>query len=240
MKKKQRRPLSDEGKTTANKTSQFPWPGTFTSRQEVEAYFWSEKIQCLVCGAWLKALAPNHLKKHSMSAREYQLRYGLPFTKGLMCEATRLKKSEAVPPEVRRFASRFAPTASKFAAQSWPRTGPNRARFLQEEAVDRMLKRRGTRRWGAEDFERVLNELAAGANVENLWPNSDLPKRSLWYSYRKKNPRYDQKVRRTLAQMKRRRKNRGPAEKMKSRNPNSEVTTTASSRRSLSRRSSRR
>src|SRR5262245_33724358 len=101
MKKKQRRPLSDEGKTTANKTSQFPWPGTFTSRQEVEAYFGSEKIQCLVCGAWLKALAPNHLKKHSMSAREYQLRYGLPFTKGLMCEATRLKKSEAVPPEVR-------------------------------------------------------------------------------------------------------------------------------------------
>jgi hypothetical protein len=121
--------------------SRFPWRGIFTSRQEVEAYFGSEKIQCLLCGAWLKALAPQHLKKYSVSVREYRVRYGLPFTRGLMCETTRLKKSEAVPPEVRAFASRLAPIASKVAAQSWPRTGPNRAWFLQEEAVDRMLRR---------------------------------------------------------------------------------------------------
>jgi ROS/MUCR transcriptional regulator protein len=230
MKKNQQRPRVGARKTVAKKTKQFPWPGTFTSRQEVEAYFGSEEIQCLLCGVWLKALAPNHLKnKHSMSAREYQSRYGLPFSRGLICETTRLKKSEAVPPEVREFASKLAPIASKVAAQSWPRTGPNRARFLQEEAVDRMLRRRGTRRWAAEDFDRILDELAAGSSVENLWPNSALPKRSLWYQYRKKNDKYDQKVRRTLAQMKRRNKNR-PAQKAKSRSPNSEIATRAKGR----------
>jgi hypothetical protein len=116
--------------------SPYPWRERFASRQEVERYFCSDKIQCLLCGQWLLALG-RHLKRHSVSVHEYQTRYGLPFDRGLTCETTRQLKSEAVTPEMRLKASKHAANASEIAAQMRRGKRLHRAPYLHEEAIDR-------------------------------------------------------------------------------------------------------
>ena len=184
--------------------SRYPWKGSFSSRQEVEHYFASDRLRCLLCGRWLLALG-HHLKTHSVSVREYKTRYGLPFNQGLTCRATRHLKSEVVTPEMRLKASKSAAIACEISAQTRRGKPLYRAPYLHQEAIDNMVRGRGTRRWGAHDFERVLAEIPRRKTLGEIWLNPDLPKRSLWNKYRRENPRYDQRVRRLVKQMRLRR-----------------------------------
>ena len=184
--------------------SRYPWRGSFSSRQEVEGYFGSDKIQCLLCGQWLLALG-LHLKTHSVSVREYKIRYGLPFNRGLMCEATRQLKSEAVTPEMRLKASKNAATACEISARTRRGKPLYRAPYLHEEAIDNMVSGRGMRRWSVDDFERVLAEIPRRKTLGEIWSDPSLPSRSLWNWYRRENPRYDQRVQRLVKKMRLRR-----------------------------------
>ena len=194
--------MSKQGRRTAR--SRYPWRGSFSSRQEVEAYFGSDKIQCLLCGQWLLALG-HHLKTHSVSVREYKSRYGLPFNRGLTCEATRQLKSEANTPEMRLKASKSAAIACEISARARRGKPLYRAPYFQEEAIDNMVSGRGMRRWSVDDFERVLAEIPRRTRLAEIWSNPSLPSRSLWNQYRRRNPRYDQRVQRLVKKMRRRR-----------------------------------
>ena len=45
-------------------------------------------IECLVCGAAFKQLSVRHLKEHSLDARSYRVRFGIPRTQPLSAKDT--------------------------------------------------------------------------------------------------------------------------------------------------------
>lgn len=56
----------------------------FQSLDELVEYFSHDKIQCLICGQWRDQLNRSHLIMHSLTAREYKIKYGVPIKKGLI------------------------------------------------------------------------------------------------------------------------------------------------------------
>lgn len=59
----------------------------FKTKEEIAKYFSGDRIQCLICGKWYKALGP-HLKAHDMNVNQYKKRFGLPWSKGLCSRDT--------------------------------------------------------------------------------------------------------------------------------------------------------
>ena len=72
----------------------------FKNKKEVDAYFAGKWIECLLCGKKLKAVGGQHLKTHGVTCSEYQKMFGLPATRGLVCEETAERERMAL--EVRR------------------------------------------------------------------------------------------------------------------------------------------
>jgi ROS/MUCR transcriptional regulator protein len=168
----------------------YPWAGMFNTRQEVEDYFGRDAVVCLLCGRSFRALG-RHLYRHSISIREYKELYGLPLDRGLTSAACYQAKSQSVSEEVRLHLSRLSAVGSAVAAETNRGKPLGRAPFLREESIDKMVAGRGTRRWNSEDFDRVLAEIPRKNRLQDIWSNPDLPKRSLWNRYRRKNPQYD-------------------------------------------------
>ena len=65
----------------------------FQTLDEMSEYFGHDKIECLLCGELFNQLTYRHLSKHSITAREYKLKFGLPLTKGLCGFSTSQSKS---------------------------------------------------------------------------------------------------------------------------------------------------
>ena len=72
----------------------FPKEKAFATLEDVSAYLSGDRICCLLCGRWFKALT-SHLVLHDTNAEEYKLRYGIPWTYGLESEETNILHSEA-------------------------------------------------------------------------------------------------------------------------------------------------
>ncbi|MCP4690042.1 MAG: MucR family transcriptional regulator [Desulfobacterales bacterium] len=71
----------------------YPMEGKLRTKEEVDAHFSGDKIQCLLCGKWFKALGTHLLRQHDVTHDEYRERYGLPWTRGLTGRATFKKNS---------------------------------------------------------------------------------------------------------------------------------------------------
>lgn len=54
----------------------------FKTKEDIEYYFKGDKIQCLICGKWFKALN-GHFKAHGMNVDQYKEMFGLPWSRGL-------------------------------------------------------------------------------------------------------------------------------------------------------------
>jgi len=52
---------------------------------QVEEYLSQPRLQCLVCGAFLRVLGGRHLSSHGMTADDYRMRFGIPFLAPLAC-----------------------------------------------------------------------------------------------------------------------------------------------------------
>lgn len=74
----------------------FPWEGMFQTKEEVDAYFAGDKIQCLLCGKWYQRISSAHLTFiHGISSDEYRARYGLPWGRGLTAESLHKKMGDS-------------------------------------------------------------------------------------------------------------------------------------------------
>ncbi len=74
----------------------FPRKGKFQTKEEVDAYFLPDKIQCLLCGEWFKSIGGNHLTTvHGITADEYREMYGLPWHRGLTGRINHKKRSKS-------------------------------------------------------------------------------------------------------------------------------------------------
>ncbi len=62
----------------------FPVERKFETKEEVDAYFSTDKIQCLLCGRWYNQIGGLHLDRmHGVTPDDYREMYGLPWTRGL-------------------------------------------------------------------------------------------------------------------------------------------------------------
>lgn len=70
----------------------FPSEKKFANTQEVEAYFATRRLECLLCGRTFLNLG-THLKMHDMRPIEYCKRFNLPFSRGLTVKALKVQSS---------------------------------------------------------------------------------------------------------------------------------------------------
>jgi hypothetical protein len=68
----------------------------FQTLEQVKQYFAGETIECLLCGKQYKSLATHIQRIHNVSVDDYKIKYGLPFSIGLVAEETRKKYSNAM------------------------------------------------------------------------------------------------------------------------------------------------
>ena len=68
----------------------FPKETPFKSTEEVRDYLAGDRIECLLCGRFLKSMS-KHLTIHGISPRDYKRQFGIPLTYGLTSEESRKK-----------------------------------------------------------------------------------------------------------------------------------------------------
>lgn len=73
----------------------FPIPKQNLTIKQVDEYFSTDKIQCLLCGKRYNRLAA-HLLLHEIGEDEYRERYGLPYKRGLTGVRSNMAYSEAM------------------------------------------------------------------------------------------------------------------------------------------------
>lgn len=56
----------------------------FKTKEDIEKYLDSEKLECLECGKLYKQLGNHLLRKHTMTVDDYKDKYGLPYSRGLV------------------------------------------------------------------------------------------------------------------------------------------------------------
>ena len=66
----------------------FPYPMQLETYEEIKNYFRGDRIQCLLCGKPYKSLATHLVRVHGVSVDQYKKKYGLPWTRGLVCDQT--------------------------------------------------------------------------------------------------------------------------------------------------------
>jgi hypothetical protein len=71
----------------------FPIPARPMTRQEIDDYLGGDVIVCLLCGRRYQSVGAHLTRVHGMSSREYQDRYGLPYSRGLVSARSRAIKS---------------------------------------------------------------------------------------------------------------------------------------------------
>ena len=141
----------------------FRSPKPFTTLGQVGAYLSQPRIQCLLCGAAFKGLG-KHLKYHKVTADQYRIRFGIPFTYGLESPdvlqlKSRLQQERLQDPE---YAARCAGHLAKagHSAHTWPSrrcpTLPDPGDRLDELHLKRMGK--------AERMRLLREKLAANAS----------------------------------------------------------------------------
>ena len=68
----------------------------FATKGEVANYFSGARIQCLLCGKWLKSLATHLVRVHETSVDEYKIMFGLPHSRGLVSEMTAKRQAASL------------------------------------------------------------------------------------------------------------------------------------------------
>lgn len=66
-------------------------PPAFESKSEVDSYLGGEEIICLLCGGSFISIGHHVARSHSMSARDYKIKFGLPITKGISTEESKAR-----------------------------------------------------------------------------------------------------------------------------------------------------
>jgi len=68
----------------------------FKTISEVRDYLSGDKVQCLICGRWFKALNPHIYKAHGIHASDYKDTFGIPSSYGLSSMASKEKRAASM------------------------------------------------------------------------------------------------------------------------------------------------
>ena len=168
----------------------------FQTKAEIKAYLGEDRLACLICGMRLTVL-PAHLKaRHAISADDYRIRFGIPFSYGLAGQAFR-RKAQARMLDLRARGVITGPEPDKIAAKlragyKRPRTAP----ALRNDDVEKLMRVHGRRSpWQARDFEEFVHRVESGRSVAAVGRDADMPSRQTLFKYLARHPilkaRYD-------------------------------------------------
>ncbi len=178
----------------------FPQKGKFQTKEEVDAYFATDKIQCLLCGKWFKKIGGMHLTfKHGFTADDYKEMFGLPWLRGL---GGALNYEKNVKAGKRKYAKRDKEQMVKILRSGKPSPPRTHQPFRRDFATRLGVSMKGRSNYRPEDFEAVLERMREQERTMNdVCGDPDMPSGNTWRIYIKKHPELKEKYRETLYEL---------------------------------------
>ncbi len=178
----------------------FPRTEKFQTKEEVDAYFAMDKIQCLLCGRWFDAIVWNHLlAKHGISRDDYAEMFGLPWSRGLTGALSFKKRSELLKDKPIKITKEKRLKALRRSI-AVPHRPP------QPFSIDH-IKRLGRSYNGLsslrpENFERVLERMREQERTANdVCGDPDMPAGNTWREYLRRHPEFKERYREILYEL---------------------------------------
>ena len=169
----------------------------FSSRTELEHYFDSDKLLCLICGQSFITLPPHLLRTHHISSDDYKIKFGIPFRYGLA--GTAFKAASAL--RMRKLKEIGAIPAKPLQTTIDILTRHRKRRYIpmevrQRENLQKLLTLHGKDDvWQPYHFEEFIRRLESGRTVKEVASDPDMPSRKALSDFLTKNPamqeRYD-------------------------------------------------
>jgi hypothetical protein len=172
----------------------YPWPGVFTSRQEVDLYLSGNTIICLLCGRAMKRLAGLHLPRiHDTNEAEYKSRFGIPAKRGLVSLPTHKKMIANWTPEKRAATGAVLAPLRPAGDKLRGRPHPGRPSWFGEEIS---TQKSGQHLLYSEpDWETFIRRCATGRTPLSVAADPDMPSKTRVAQHRKDNPQFEQRLR---------------------------------------------
>lgn len=169
----------------------FPKTQAFESVDHVKKYMSGDSITCLLCGKQYKSLGVHLLKIHGVSPDKYKLKFGIPWTYSLMCEASVEKKSEQIKKRIAEPEQREKIiTLAEYARSRKRGTKRKIPDCVRKMRVDRIVQATRVKLFCDDDFELFLKRLGSGRTPKEVASDDDMPSLSVWRKYRRDNPSY--------------------------------------------------
>ncbi|WP_443751321.1 MucR family transcriptional regulator [Asticcacaulis solisilvae] len=171
-------------------------PRPFQTKAEILDYLGSDTIECLICGRRLTVLSPHLRARHSLSADDYRLQFGIPFSYGLagqrFCQTSRermlalYERGAIAAPDAEEVRDRFQNTGERRPACS----------AVRQADIEKLLRNRSRReQWRPQDFAEFLHRVESGRSVSDVGREADMPSAQTFFKYIAKHPplkaRYD-------------------------------------------------
>jgi hypothetical protein len=178
----------------------YPWRGKFGTKKEIDTYLTGNKIECLLCGKWFRAL-PTHLERtHNITADDYKERYGLPWKRGLCGVGLSKKRSKLL---LERLKNGFKPPIEVAMKKSVgaPRR-PDQPFFVKVKLENMRAGSDKFRKYDDKDFYGVLAKmLKEKKGLNEVCKDPDMPQFGAVSKYAKKNADFRKELEKTYEQL---------------------------------------
>ncbi len=178
----------------------YPVKKPFKTMAEVDAYFSTDKLTCLLCGREYISLHVHTYNFHGVGAEEYKSMFGIPWTRGLIAESLRLKQSYIMNMQRKMGILPSSPSAEHI--KKLIEYGPKNRRPVQAAVRNAMSKHalkthNRVDKWSAKDFDEYLNRIKTGRTITEVGRDKDMPCREVFDEYRRDNPDFAEKFEKT-------------------------------------------
>lgn len=174
----------------------FPWEGKFQTKEEVDAYFAGDKIQCLLCGKWYKEITFGHLSRiHDTTVDEYRERYGLPWRRGMTGQNTHRTRSQIAKQLIAEGKLKLIYKNIRQKEPGRPRRPlqPFARNAKRKQALAAAHKRPAE--WQRADYEAILTRMQEQQrSLSNVLQDPDLPGETAWRNFVKQHPDFAEKA----------------------------------------------
>lgn len=177
LKARGRLPLRNRQKA-ANRRAALPGypvdPKPFTL-EEVRAYFSGDRITCLRCGKSYRRLAIHLPRIHALSEDEYRSMYGLPWRRGLTCDASHAAYSAATKQRIAEGYLVPSSIANRAKAHQTPHrpAAPFRIEIARAHALKASRLNRG---YTDADYQEWLHRISLGRTPREVCADDGMPK----------------------------------------------------------------
>lgn len=172
----------------------YPINEPFTTKEEIDKYFSGDKLVCLLCGRPFKSLC-GHLSVHGSNVDKYREEFGLPFSRGLIGEATLILQVKEG--KKRREEGIFrtpTPEERKIYTKKSKESGMRKPLYANLEATKRILKSDKYKLFEDKDYwdllERAKNEGVHPTDIIRK-NKGNVPGISRFHEFRRKNKDFD-------------------------------------------------